>query len=63
MLSYTSKYKNLQVEGGLACAWFEKEGQYKLSPEAPPTSWHAKGLLVLKRESDESWRAVMVFPE
>ena len=33
VLSYTSKYKNLQVEGGLACEWFEKEAQYKMSPE------------------------------
>ena len=63
VLSYTSKYKNLQVEDGLACEWFEKEAQYKLSPEAPPISWHAKGLLVLKRQSDDSWRGAMVWPE
>jgi len=62
VLSYTSKYKNLQVEDGLACEWFEKEGQYKLSPEAAPTSWRAKGLVVLKRQSDGSWKGVMVFP-
>jgi len=62
VLSYTSKYKNLQVEDGVACEWFEKEAQYKLSPEAPPASWHAKGLLVLKRQSDGRWRGVMVFP-
>jgi len=61
VLSYTSKYKNLQVEDGLACEWFEKDAQYKLSPEAPPTSWHAKGLDVLKRQSDGSWKGVMVF--
>ncbi len=36
VLSYTSKYKNLQVEDGLACEWFEKQGEYKLSPESPP---------------------------
>ena len=63
VLSYTSKYKNLQVEDGLACEWFEKQAQYKLSPEAPPTSWHAKGLMVLKRQSDGSWRGVMVWPQ
>ena len=63
VLSYTSKYKNLQVEGGLACEWFEKEAQYKLSPEAPPISWHAKGLIVLKRQSDGSWKGVMLWPE
>jgi uncharacterized protein (TIGR02246 family) len=61
VLSYTSKYKNLQVEDGLASEWFEKDAQYKLSPEAPPTSWHAHGLQVLKRKSDGSWKGVMVF--
>jgi uncharacterized protein (TIGR02246 family) len=62
VLSYTSKYKSLQVEDGLACEWFEKEAQYKLSPEAPPTSWHAHGLQVLKRQSDGSWKGLMTFP-
>ena len=61
VLSYNPKYKNLQVEDDLACEWFEKEAQYKLSPEAPPTSWHAHGLQVLKRQSDGSWKGVMVF--
>ena len=62
VLSYTAKYKNIQVEDGLACEWFEKEGEYKLSPESPPASWHANGLDVLKRQSDGSWKGVMVFP-
>ena len=62
VLSYTSKYKNLQVEDGLACEWFEKKAEFKLSPESPPISWHANGLLVLKRQSDGSWKAVMNFP-
>jgi uncharacterized protein (TIGR02246 family) len=61
VLSYTAKYKNIQVEDGLACEWFEREGDYKLSPESPPTSWHAKGLDVLQRQSDGSWKGVMVF--
>jgi uncharacterized protein (TIGR02246 family) len=62
VLSYTSKYKNLQVEDGLACEWFEKEAQYRPSPEAPPVSWHAHGLVVLKRQSDGMWKAVMIWP-
>ena len=40
VLSYTSKFKNIQIEDGLACEWFEREGEYKLSPESPPASWH-----------------------
>lgn len=61
VLSYTSKYRNLQVEDGLACEWFEKKAEYKLSPEAPPASWHANGLLVLKRQGDGSWKGEMIF--
>lgn len=60
VLSYTSKYKNLQVEDGLACEWFEKKAEYKLSPESPPVSWHANGLLVLKQQSDGSWKGEMM---
>jgi len=62
VLSYTSKYKNLHVDGVLACEWFEKKAEYELSPESPPIRWHANGLLVLKRQSDGSWKAVMSFP-
>jgi ketosteroid isomerase-like protein len=62
VLSYTSKYNGLQVEDGLACEGFEKKGEYRLSPESPPASWHASGLLVLKRQSDGSWKGVMAFP-
>jgi ketosteroid isomerase-like protein len=62
VLSYTSKYKNLQVEDGLACEWFEKKAEYKLSPESPPVSWQANGLLVLKRQSDSSWKGEMILP-
>jgi uncharacterized protein (TIGR02246 family) len=60
VLSYTPKYKNIQVEDGLACEWFEREAEYKLSPESPPVSWHANGLDVLKRQSDGSWKGEMV---
>jgi uncharacterized protein (TIGR02246 family) len=62
VLSYTSKYKNLQVEDGLAWEWFEKKGEYKLSPESPTASWQARGLMVLKRQSDGSWKGEMIFP-
>jgi ketosteroid isomerase-like protein len=62
VLSYTSKYKNLQIEDGLAWEWFEKKGEYKLSPESPSASWRAKGLVVLKRQNDGSWKGEMIFP-
>ena len=63
VLSYTSKIRNLKVEGGVACEWYEKEAEYRFSPESSPVSWRSTGLIVLKRQSDGSWKAVMVWPE
>ena len=61
VLSYVPKYKNIQIEDGLACEWGEHESQFKMSPEAPPTNWHGKGFHVLKRQSDGSWKfAVLI---
>ena len=60
VLNYAAKYKNIQIEDGLACEWGEHEVQYKLSLEAPPGSWSGNGLNVLRRQSDGSWKfAVM----
>src|SRR5271156_1675751 len=56
VLSYSAKYKNLQIEDGLACEWGEHESQFKMSPEAPPVSWYGTGFHVLKRQSDGSWK-------
>ncbi|MGH9775456.1 MAG: YybH family protein [Candidatus Acidiferrales bacterium] len=56
ILSYTAKYKNIQIEDGLACEWGEHEAQFKLSPEAPPASWQSSGFHILRRQSDGSWK-------
>jgi ketosteroid isomerase-like protein len=64
VLSYAAKYKNIQIEDGLACEWGEHESQFKLSPEAPPVSWRGTGFHVLKRQSDGSWKfAVLILNE
>jgi uncharacterized protein (TIGR02246 family) len=60
VLSYAAKYKNIQIEDGLACEWGEHEAQFKLSPESPPASWNGKGFHVLRRQSDGSWRLAML---
>jgi ketosteroid isomerase-like protein len=60
VLSYAAKYKNIQMEDGLACEWGEHASQFKLSPEVQPTNWHGEGLHVLKRQSDGSWKFVMM---
>jgi hypothetical protein len=56
VLSYAAKYKNIQIEDGLACEWGVHEGQCKLTPESAPLSFSAKGIHVLKRQSDASWK-------
>jgi ketosteroid isomerase-like protein len=60
VLSYAAKYRDIQIEDGWACEWGEHESQYKLSPEAPPASWHGEGFHVLRRQSDGSWRFVVL---
>jgi uncharacterized protein (TIGR02246 family) len=61
VLTYAAKYKNIQIEDGMACEWGEHESQFKMSPEAPPVSWHGTGFHVLKRQSDGSWKfAVLI---
>jgi ketosteroid isomerase-like protein len=60
VLSYVPKYKNLQIEDGLACEWFEREGEYKLSSDASSAKWRAKGLEALKRQSDGSWKFALI---
>jgi ketosteroid isomerase-like protein len=61
VLSYAPKYRNIQIEDGLAFEWFEADAKFKLSPEAPPASWHGKGLRVMRRQSDGSWKfAVLI---
>jgi hypothetical protein len=37
-----------------------KKAEAKLSRESAPVSWHANGLLVLKRQSDGSWKGEMI---
>ena len=59
VLSYSAKYKDLQIEDGIACEWGEHEAQYKLSAETPPTNWHGKEFHVLRRQSDGSWKTAM----
>ncbi len=60
VLGYVAKYRNIQIEDGLACEWGEHEGQYKLSPEVPPISFSSAGLHVLRRQSDGSWKFALI---
>src|SRR5277367_762924 len=54
VLSYTPKFKNIQVQDDLAFEWFEAIATFKLAPEDPPNTLNAKGLRVMRRQSDGS---------
>ena len=62
VLSYAPKFKDLQIEDGLAWEWSEADASFKMSAEAPPTSFHFTGLRVMKRQSDGSWKFVVLIP-
>ena len=62
VLSYTPKFKDLQIEEGLAWEWSEADASFKMSAEAPPTSFHFSVLRVMKRQSDGSWIFVVLIP-
>jgi ketosteroid isomerase-like protein len=62
VLSYVPSYNDIQIAGNLACELFEADATFKLSPEGQPESWHAKGIRVLRRQSDNSWKfAVLIW--
>lgn len=60
VLSYVPQYTDIRIQGDLACEWFERESEYRLSPEAPLAKWQAKGLDVLRRQSDGSWKFAVI---
>jgi uncharacterized protein (TIGR02246 family) len=60
VLSYTAEYKNIQIEDGLACEWGEHKAEFKLSQESQLASLDAKVLDVLRRQSDGSWKFVVI---
>jgi uncharacterized protein (TIGR02246 family) len=62
VLRYAAKYKNIQIEDGLACEWGEHEADFRLSPEGPQASFNGKGVHVLGRQSDGSWKFVALIP-
>ena len=62
VLSYSAEYKNTQIEGGMACEWGEHRAQYKLSPETPAASLDVQAFHVLRRQTDGSWKFVVLIP-
>lgn len=56
VLSYAPEFKDIQIADGWAYEWGEAEAKFRTSPDGPPVSFHTKGLRVLRRQSDGSWK-------
>ena len=54
--SYAAKYKNIQIEDGLRESGANMKGNINSLQKVPPASFSAKGLHVLRRQSDGSWK-------
>jgi len=60
VLSYTPAFKEIHIADGWAYEWGESDAQFVMSPDAAPVSMHTKGLRVLKRQNDGSWKFAVV---
>jgi ketosteroid isomerase-like protein len=62
VLSYAPDLKNIhiQIADGWAYEWGETDAKFQLSPDSPPVSMHGKGIRVMRRQSDGSWKFALV---
>jgi ketosteroid isomerase-like protein len=56
VLSYAPTFKEIQIADGWAYEWGETDAKFTMSPEVPAISLHIKGVRVLRRQSDGSWK-------
>lgn len=59
VLSYAPTFKEIQIADGWAYEWGETDAQFTMSAEVPAVSLHIKGVRVLRRQSDGSWRMAL----
>jgi ketosteroid isomerase-like protein len=60
VFSYVPKFENIQIHDDLAFEWLEANATFKLSPESQPATLNAKGLRVMRRQSDGSWKFMVL---
>jgi len=59
VLSYAPAFKEIQIADGWAYEWGETDAKFAMSPESAPVSLHIKGVRVLRRQSDGSWKMAL----
>ena len=60
IVGYKPEIKDLKVVDGWAFEWDLFEGSYKESEQAEVKTFHGKGLRILKKQSDGSWKFARV---
>lgn len=60
VLKYAPDIKDIQVADGWAIEVGDSEATYKMSAKDNPVSVHDKGMRLLKRQSDGSWKFALV---
>jgi ketosteroid isomerase-like protein len=60
VLTYAPEFKEVQIANDWAFEWNTWEAKFKMSPDGPPLSLRAKGLRVLRRQGDGSWKFARV---
>ena len=56
VLKYAPEIQDVQVVDGWAIEWVYYEATFKMSAKDSPVGMRRKGLRVLKRQSDGSWK-------
>jgi ketosteroid isomerase-like protein len=59
VLSYAPTFREIQIADGWAYEWGETDAKFMMTAEGPPVSLHIKGVRVLRRQSDGSWKMAL----
>ena len=59
VLSYAPTFKEIQIADSWAYEWGETDARFTRSPEGPAVNLHIKGVRVLRRQIDRSWKMAL----
>jgi ketosteroid isomerase-like protein len=59
VLSYAPTFQEIQIADGWAHVWGETDAKFTMTAEGPPVSLHIKGVRVLRRQRDGSWKMAL----
>jgi len=60
VLSYVPDNRQMHISDGWAVEWNSMESKFQMVPDSPPMPFRAKGVRVMKRQSDGTWKFAAV---